>query len=155
MKKVFWTFFLCSFVTYAAEKKEIKIIKAELENEKKIIAQKEKFNITITYEVPDEFILSAWAVIGYQPEVPKKCAGVFKCKKNSNPRWNSYRLQDWRWDKETEKVSVNTWKKTFTIDTARWPEGDYRFILQLLFRSKDKAGNKDTYLPVPFNVTIQ
>lgn len=156
-KTAFLLLFLSASLSLRAGQPDCKLTGVEIVGGKKVFSSGDKIEAVMTYEIPDTFALSAWRVIGYKPEVPTACAGVFKCNENKeDPRWSSYQILPFQWDKSCENVSPGVWKKKVSIDMANWPEGDYKLSLLALFRMREKPDvETDVYKSVPFNITIK
>ena len=153
---VIFSLFLTASLCLSAEQPNCKLSSVALVGDQKIFSPGTKIEAVITYEIPDDFVLVGWGVTGYKPEVPTACANVFKCSENKDPRWSSYPILPFMWDGKSENVSPGVWQKNVSIDTASWPEGDYKLSLSVLFRMKDKpSGETDAYRAASFTVTMK
>lgn len=133
----------------AADKAPAKVqFKAALKGKKQIFSPGEKVPFLINCVLPAEYKLSAWSAFAYEKNVPKTFAPTLKLKVNGkDPRWRMIRFMKWQWVANA---------KEGTVDTANWPEGDYRITVNILVRRKDKSEDKtDKYYESSIDFTIE
>ncbi len=92
----------------------------------------EPVKIKIAYKCPEGYTAKAWRLVAYVPNIPSNFAEVTgnKVIPHKMKEWSSVFIMNWDWKVPADNILVK--------DTAKWPAGDYRMALYVLFQAKDK-----------------
>lgn len=132
----------CGIVAFAEEtqKKTDFTVKATvLTEEKTAFKPGDKIPLKIVLTYPETHLAGAWDAVAYLRDVPEgfeKLPG-FKIRTSKDPKWSSVETNQGRWfptksqkDKEFQ----------MTLNTAGWPEGDYKLRIMITFKPLEKNG---------------
>ena len=97
----------------------------------------------VTLACPDGYRPAAWVLTAFRNGVPAEFPAALnlesKFSKSKNPQW-SYCNIFTKWFRKSDN---SLQKKLVITTTDKWPEGDYKFTVQIIFR---KSGAKDKYM---------
>ncbi len=130
-----------------------------------IRVQQEKDNITpggdipvrVLMEYPPEYQPCAWLLTAFQPDVPEeflKALGLMeKLSRAARPEWRYVNFST-TWFPAAERAAKE--KRITLRTTEKWPPGDYRIVLRILFRRKvSPSPGTDKYIGSPVSFTIE
>ena len=108
--------------------------------------------IEVDLKCPEGYRPGAWILTAFRNGVPAEFPAALnlesKFSKSKNPQW-SYCNIFTKWFRKSD----NSLQKKLTIPTTdKWPEGDYKFTVQILFR---KSGAKDKYMSKKILFTLE
>ena len=94
--------------------------------------------IKFSWTCPAAFAPKAWRLIAYVPNIPGDFALVTgnKVIPHKMKEWSSVFIMNWNWRIPANSVLVK--------NTAKWPAGDYKMALYILFQGKGKDGKLQT-----------
>ncbi len=131
--------------------------KVSVEAEKNNISPGEALQLKIPLQYEDTYQPRAWIVTFYEADVPQEFLDALdlraKLSKAARPEWRyvnystSWLAADKRDSKEL-KAKIST--------SEKWPAGDYRCKISVLFRLKEGADPKtDKYIASSFSFTLE
>ena len=148
---------LIGSVTLSAQQKPDKpVFKAEtaIAIDRKTFNPGEKIPVKIICTYPAEtYQVGSWRLFAYLPDIPEGFAQMpgFKVIKRKDPRWSSVDVKQGAWF-HTQLRKNKEFK--VEINTANWPEGDYRMNINICFQPLVK-GEKYEYHTGTLSFTIE
>ena len=148
-----WFFLLlfCSGVAFANE------FSLQLAPEKDNVLVGESIPITLTLAYPPEYEPCAWILTFFESNVPKEFLEALnlteKLSKAARPEWR-YVNYSTSW---FPKGKRDFQEKTIQIKTTdKWPAGDYKSLIQILYRNKTAPSTTtDKYISQSFSFTVE
>ncbi|MBQ9336005.1 MAG: hypothetical protein IJS14_01750 [Lentisphaeria bacterium] len=111
--------------------------------------------VTLKLKCPEGYRPAAWIITVFRPDVPSAFPEALglekKFSKAKRPEWSYCQLSvKWFLAKDmtmTKEVRIET--------TPKWPCGDYRLLIQVLFRKKGATAKADKYISAPVLFTLE
>ena len=128
----------------------------EVEQSVKNIAPGQAIPLKLKLTCPEGYRAGAWIVTVFRPDVPSAFPAALGLEKRfskaKRPEW-SYCQLSIKWFRAND----TTMTKEVKIETTpQWPLGDYRLVVQVLFRQKSGAKAKtDKYVTSPVLFTLE
>ena len=97
-----------------------------------VIQKGSPLKIQLRWNAPAGYKPKAWRLVAYVPNVPAdfvKATGS-KVTANKLKEWSSVFIMNWIWKIPADNILIK--------ETLRWPSGDYKMALYILFESRDK-----------------
>jgi hypothetical protein len=131
--------------------------KISIEAEKNNISPGEALQLKIPMQYEDAYQPRAWIVTFYESDVPQEFLDALdlraKLSKATRPEWR-YVNYSTSWLPANKRDSKELEAKIVTSD--KWPAGDYRCKISVLFRQKGAADPKtDKYIASSFSFTLE
>ena len=88
--------------------------------------------IKFGWKCPEGYTPKAWRLIAYVPNVPANFAEVTGSKiiPHKSKEWSTVFIMNWIWKIPADNILIK--------ETEKWPAGDYKMDLYILFQAKDK-----------------
>jgi hypothetical protein len=103
---------------------------------KSIVRAGEPLLLTASYD-SGRFSAAAYCVGAYKRDVPKACKNMgWKTWEEGDAKFHSYYVTDFQFLSRT--VSGSNLRQNIRLDTARWPLGDYRLRVKILFYDSNR-----------------
>ncbi|MBR4663364.1 MAG: hypothetical protein IKO93_05775 [Lentisphaeria bacterium] len=98
----------------------------------KVIEAGAPLKIKLNWNCPAGYMPKAWRLVAYVPNLPSSFVQVTgnKVTPNKLKEWSTVFIMDWRWMIPADGMLVKT--------TAKWPSGDYKMALYVIFQARDK-----------------
>lgn len=119
----------CAFTTLHGKEKTF-VLSPEVQP--MVIQRGTPLQIRLRWQAPDGYKPKAWRLVAYVPNVPAdfvKATGS-KVTANKLKEWSSVFIMNWIWKIPADNILIK--------ETLRWPSGDYKMALYILFESRDK-----------------
>lgn len=131
--------------------------KVNIEAEKNNVTPGETIQLKIPLQYEDTYQPRAWIVTFYETDVPQEFLDALdlraKLSKAARPEWRYVNFST-SWLSADKRDSKELAAKIITTD--KWPAGDYRCKISVLFRQKGAADPKtDKYIASSFSFTLE
>ena len=99
-----------------------------------------KFGETISFKIecnyPDTYLFCGWNVFAYLKNIPEDFCKTLNLKPDiaQDPQWSSVQFQPYQWLPAAQRTRK---KMVCSFSTEKWPAGDYRLSISLLFQGKE------------------
>lgn len=128
-----------------------------VEQERDNISSGGVISVRIFTECPQEYLPSACLLTVFQPDVPEEFLKALelteKLSRAARPEWRYVNLST-LWFPVLERIAKE--QKVSIRTTDKWPAGDYRIVLRILFRRKASPSvGTDKYIGAPVSFTIE
>ena len=128
----------------------------EVEQSVKNIAPGQAIPLKLKLKCPEGYRAGAWIITVFRPDVPS----AFPAALNLEKRFSKAKRPEWSYCQLSTKwfrANDTTLTKEVKIETTpQWPLGDYRLVVQVLFRQKTGASAKtDKYITSPVLFTLE
>ncbi|OQA85968.1 MAG: hypothetical protein BWY31_01587 [Lentisphaerae bacterium ADurb.Bin242] len=102
----------------------------------KIFQVNAPLKVKLESSCPDGYSVKAWRLVAYVPNIPNNFSSVTGAKVNPNKlkEWSTVTIMAWNWEIPGDGILVKS--------TDKWPEGDYKMSLFILFTGKTPDGKK-------------
>lgn len=128
----------------------------EVEQSVKNIAPGQAIPLKLKLKCPEGYRAGAWIVTAFRSDVPSAFPAALNLEKRfskaKRPEWSYCQLST-KWFRAND---VTMTKEVRIETTPQWPLGDYRLVVQVLFRLKSGAAAKtDKYVTSPVLFTLE
>ena len=136
MKRVI--FVLALFCAFSGLSGKDRIFEIRPEVQAKVIPAGSPLKIKLAWKCPEGYTPKAWRLIAYVPNVPSDFAKITgnKITPNKLKEWSTVFIMDWVWKIPADSVLVKA--------TGKWPAGDYKMALYVIFQGRDKDNKLQT-----------